>query len=224
MSDTSSTHEGPGSQHRWSARPRTEVVSSGSTRRNPLVGLLKFALVGLSILLIGILIIWAQVSERENGMPLDFADIKIGSQKSTMSNARFVSGGKHPLNIHATEVVQDATTPWLVHLKNPEGDTTLSDGGWMHLSALEGVFDREAQTLALKGDVSLYTDSANELHGGEAVFDLRTGRVTGGRPVTGHGPLGRIEAKSFEVVDNGNVVRFGGGVHLVVFPGARAGL
>jgi lipopolysaccharide export system protein LptC len=215
------TPEGDGTiGRRWNARPRSDRISTGEARRNPLVNRIKFALLGLSALLVVALLAWPQFTERSGGLPIDFSEVDVGAPTSTMSNARFISGGAHTFNITADQVVQDAESPELVHLTNIAGDTTTEDGAWFSLSALNGNYDREAQRLILNGDVALFTDSGNELHSANATFELAEGRITGGDPVTGHGPFGRITANRFEVVENGETIRFRGDVTLVIETGA----
>lgn len=205
---------------RWSADPRTARVGQNQARRNPLVGFIKAALVGLSVILLATLMLWPQFVERRNGLPLDFAEVDVSTPTSTMNRARFFSGGDPALNVTADRVVQDADAPELVHLENLAGDTTLADGTWLHLSAIAGTYDRVGETLELVGDVALFSDNGNELHSSVASFAFRTGRVAGGGPVTGHGPYGRIVADSFEISEDGKVLRFSGSVSLVIEQGA----
>lgn len=206
-------------ERRWNAQPKARLISTGDARRNPLVNRIKFGLIGVSALLVIALLAWPQFAERRNGLPIDFADIDVSAPTSTMSQARFISGGAHTINITADQVVQDADAPDLVHLSNISGDTTMEDGAWLSLSAQSGNYDREAQRLILNGEVALFTDSGNEIHSSNATFELGEGRITGGDPVSGHGPFGRITAQRFEVAGNGETIRFMGDVRLVIESG-----
>ena len=219
MTGIDTPNDAAAAARRWNARPRSTRISTGEARRNPLVNRTKFGLLGISALLVVALLAWPQFTERSNGLPIDFADVDVGAPTSTMSNARFISGGAHTINITADNVVQDADAPELVHLTNISGDTTTEDGAWFSLSALNGNYDREAQRLVLNGEVALFTDSGNELHSSNATFELDQGRITGGNPVSGHGPYGRITADRFEVAGNGETIRFHGDVRLVVETG-----
>lgn len=206
-------------ERRWNAQPKSQLISTGDARRNPLVNRIKFGLIGVSVLLVIALLAWPQFAERRNGLPIDFADIDVSAPTSTMSQARFISGGAHTINITADQVVQDADAPDLVHLSNISGDTTMEDGAWLSLSAQNGNYDRETQRLILNGEVALFTDSGNEIHSSNATFELGEGRITGGDPVNGHGPFGRITARRFEVAGNGETIRFMGDVKLVIESG-----
>jgi len=212
MQDQSSPHL----QRRWNVRPRQQAAGAGSTQRSRHVFLLKYLLFALSAVMVATLIIWPQFTERTDGKALDFADIARTSQSSTMTNARFVSGGDRTVNVTANKVVQDAEFPSIVHLTGIAGDTTTNSGTWVHLSALKGLFDRDTQRLTLNGDVALFTDEGNEIHSQHAVINLDRGEIDGGGPVSGHGPYGRFEATQFRIRDNGNTLLLSGSVRLVI--------
>jgi lipopolysaccharide export system protein LptC len=202
----------------WTAQPRQDQVGAPSARRSRRVALLKYLLIGVSLALVATIIIWPQFTERRNGLPIDFADVDVSSQSSTMTNARFVSGGERSVNVTADKVVQDPEVPTMVHLSALEGDTTTDGGVWMHMSARSGVFDRAADRLELTGDVSLYTDQGNEIHSPKATIDMGRGEVRGDDRVAGHGPYGHFRADSFEIREEGNVLLLRGNVQLVVEP------
>lgn len=204
---------------RWSAPPREGGDTAGRSRT---VAILKLLLPGLSALLIMTLIIWPQVTERQNGSAIDFATVDSTSSSSTMTNARFVGGDSQNVNVTADTVVQDSDFPSIVHMTNIAGDTTTEDGVWMHLSALKGLFDQETNRLSLNGQVALFSDQGNELHSENAVIDLARTEVTGSGVVRGHGPYGRFTANGFEIRDAGNTLILSGGVHLVIETGGTA--
>ncbi|WP_417517546.1 LPS export ABC transporter periplasmic protein LptC [Minwuia sp.] len=207
---------------RWNVAPREEMAGQRSTRRKTHVVLLKYLLFGLSALMVLAIIVWPQFAERQNGQAIDFAEVAKTTPSSTMTNARFVSGGDKKVNVTAEQVVQDANVPELVHLTTLAGDTTTNKGTWMHLSANTGQFNRESAQLTLNGDVALFTDEGNEFHAADAVIKLNEGEIDGGGPVTGHGPFGRFEARRFAIRENGNVLLLSGDVKLVIEPGGVA--
>lgn len=213
-----SMHEqsGPHLQRRWNVRPRHQSAAPGATQRSRHVVLLKYLLFTLSAAMIATLIIWPQFTERTDGKALDFADISRTSQSSTMTNARFVSGGDRSVNVTANRVVQDAEFPSIVHLTEVAGDTTTDGGTWVHLSANKGLYDRDTQRLSLNGDVALFTDEGNEIHSQHAVINLDRGEIDGGGPVSGHGPYGRFRANRFLIRDEGNTLLLSGSVKLTI--------
>ncbi|WP_416898766.1 MAG: LPS export ABC transporter periplasmic protein LptC [Minwuia sp.] len=204
---------------RFSIAPRHERTQGATARRRHHVTLMKYGLFGASLALVAAIVIWPQVTERRNGQAIDFAEVARSTPKSTMTNARFVGGANQNLNVTATQVVQDSDQPSLVHLTNPEGDTTTDDGIWLHLQADRGQFDRETSMMTLNGGVSLHSDRGEEMHSSTATFNLVKGEVEGGDPVHGHGPLGRFSADRFALRDNGRVLFLRGNVRLVIEPG-----
>jgi len=208
----------PVAGRRWNVQPRQDLAGGAATRRSRGVVAAKYLLFALSAFLILTIIIWPQVSERQNGQALDFAEVAKTTPSSTMTNARFVSGGEKSVNVTASQVVQDAEFPSIVHLTEIAGDTTTKDGTWMHLSADKGLYDRETERLSLNGHVSLFTDEGNEIHSANAVINLARGEIDGGGPVMGHGPYGRFQATRFVIRDKGNTLLLTGDVRLVIEP------
>lgn len=205
-------------RRRWNPRPREQMLAANSARRSRRVALLKYLLIGVSLALVATLVLWPQFTERTNGLPIDFSTVDLSAPTSTMTNARFVSGGERSVNVTADKVVQDPDVPTLVHLSALQGDTTTSNGVWMHMSADSGLFDRETDRLALNGDVSLYTDQGNEIHSEQAMIDMQHGEIRGAKPVQGHGPYGRFKADGFTILEEGNVLLLRGNVQLVIEP------
>jgi lipopolysaccharide export system protein LptC len=203
---------------RWNVAPRQEIAGRNATRRSRRVVLMKYLLFAASAVMVSMIVIWPQFSERQNGQAIDFSDVAKATPSSTMNKARFVSGGESAVNITAGKVVQDAEFPAIVHLTEIAGDTTTKDGTWVHLSANKGLFDRESERLTLNGDVSLFTDEGNEIHSANAVINLARGEIDGGGPVAGHGPYGRFEATRFVIRDKGNTLLLTGNVKLVIEP------
>lgn len=208
----------PQADRRWNVAPRQEIAGRNATRQRRHVVLLKYLLFAASVMMVLTIIIWPQIAERQNGQAIDFSDVAKATPSSTMNQARFVSGGDSSINVTAGQVVQDADFPAIVHLTEIAGDTTTSDGVWVHLSANKGLFDRDTGRLTLNGDVALFTDEGNEIHASNAVINLDAGEIDGGGPVAGHGPYGRFEAARFVIRDKGNTLLLTGNVKLVIEP------
>lgn len=203
---------------KWDARPRYDGLSNRQTRRNPLVQILKYGLIGLSLVMIALLFLWPQWQSQIGGTALEAIDLENAPKDSTMLNATFVSGGNRPFNARAEKVVQDSETPSMVHLHTLEGDASLPNGAWMFVSAATGAFDRNSQKLSLTGDVSLLADNGYEVHTEQATLDLRAGEISDAGPIIGQGPLGSLEAQQFRVDQKGDRLFFSGGVKMIITP------
>ena len=92
---------------------------------------------------------------------------------------------------------------------------------WLAISADSGLFDRKAETLALKGSVNLFHDIGYELRTASAHVDLAGGMATGLDPVSGQGPFGSLNSAGFQIFDRGRRVIFTGKSKLVLYPASK---
>jgi lipopolysaccharide export system protein LptC len=99
----------------------------------------------------------------------------------------------------------------------------------MQLSAVTGIYDTKGETLKLDRDILLSSSTGYEGRLSEAQVDIRKGSVLSEHPVEVKMLQGTLNANRLEIVDSGELVRFDGGVHLVVMlngaamPQAKAG-
>jgi lipopolysaccharide export system protein LptC len=94
------------------------------------------------------------------------------------------------------------------------------------LTAATGRYDMKAETLTLHKDIVLVSSTGYEGYLTQAVVDMRKGYVVSEQPVKVKMLNGLLDAKRLEVVDNGAVLRFGGGVSMTLQPtkdAAKAG-
>lgn len=80
------------------------------------------------------------------------------------------------------------------------------------VDAVDGVFLREEAALDLSGGVRFESGSGYRFETERARVYLRENRVVGDAAVSGEGPMGAIESQSFEILDGGARILFGGGV------------
>jgi lipopolysaccharide export system protein LptC len=86
----------------------------------------------------------------------------------------------------------------------------------VHLSAITGVYDSKAETLKLDRDIQLSSSSGYAGHLSEALVDIRKGNVVSNKPVQVKLLQGTLDANRLEIVDSGDVVRFDGGVNMIL--------
>lgn len=205
-------------------RPGNALAREAS-RHARFVAVMKFALPAAAVVLAAVVVTWPYLASREDaGLRLTFArQSEEANGLVTMRNARYVGTDRRsrPFTISAELATQDPEAPDRVALEGIEADITLEDGAWLALSAERGRFDREGQTLALLGTVALYSDDGYELRTEDVTVSFAERRAWGGRPITGQGPLGVIEAEGFRAEEGGRRVRFEGPVRLTLYPAAE---
>lgn len=87
------------------------------------------------------------------------------------------------------------------------------------LQALGGTYDTQAQTIDLKGQVTLNYDGYT-LVSEDLAVDIQSGAATTTTPVTGQGPRGNLSAQMLSIADKGNVLVLKGPSRLVLLPEA----
>lgn len=78
--------------------------------------------------------------------------------------------------------------------------------------APRGVYDEQAQTVVFEGEVLFSDSGGNRFTTPNMVVDLDQGTLTGRGGVTGAGPLGVLQAGSYELRDSDRALVLSGGV------------
>ena len=108
------------------------------------------------------------------------------------------------------------TKPDIVELHDIHAKVQLQDNGIIQLSAATGIYDTKGETLKLARDIVLTSSTGYECRLSEALVDTRKGNVLSEHPVEVKMLQGTLNANRLEVVDSGDLVRFGGGVDMVL--------
>ena len=144
--------------------------------------------------------------------------ISVSGTKVTMENPR-LSGfrkGERGYEVIADAAQQDVRKPSIIELQAMKGHVATDDkGGRAYLEARGGVFDSTRESLNLENDIRLWTDKGEEIRLSVATVDFKSGSLRSSKAVTVTVPAGSIVADSLDVVENGRVVSFVGGVHAV---------
>jgi lipopolysaccharide export system protein LptC len=79
------------------------------------------------------------------------------------------------------------------------------------MTAKRGAYNEKTRILRLSGDVRIDNGSGQRVATNDALVDTRSGRITGNDGLVGDGPLGQMQAKSYDVDrDTGRVTLKGG--------------
>lgn len=111
----------------------------------------------------------------------------------------------------------------VVNLEKLVADMTMSDGAWVALTADNGVFHRDAGTVDLSGNVTMFHDTGLSFQTDAATVDLKNDWARGDQPVEGQNADGQLAAQGFEVRDDGKTIVFTGRSYLKLFPKKPAG-
>jgi lipopolysaccharide export system protein LptC len=137
----------------------------------------------------------------------------VSGTKITMEAPRVAgyTSDSRAYELSASAAAQDFTRPDVLELEGIHAKVEMQDKSVMILSAKNGLYDTKSELLTLGQDIKL-SSSGFEGQLNEAVIDVRKGQIASERPVAVKMPNGTIRANRIEVVDSGDVIRFGGGV------------
>jgi lipopolysaccharide export system protein LptC len=127
----------------------------------------------------------------------------------------------------AAAAAQDLKRPQFIELKDVRAKVELQNSGLVNVSADGGVYDNKTEVVVLNRNVIITSSSGYEIRLIEARLDIRKGDIVSDQAVEVLLSNGRIDAKQFEVTENGDTVYFRGGVVMTmqgdIAPPASAG-
>ncbi len=153
-------------------------------------------------------------------LPGELGKLVIKGTKITMQQPRLsgFTNDSRAYEFTANAAAQDITKPDLVELHEPHAKIEMQDKSTVTMSAASGVYNMKTEMLTLSDEINLVSSAGYEGRLSEAVIDVRKGIVVSEKPVWVKLLNGFLNAKRLEVVDNGALVRFGGGVAMTLLP------
>jgi lipopolysaccharide export system protein LptC len=123
-----------------------------------------------------------------------------------------------PYLVQAASAVRDNANSAKVTLDKPV--LTVGAGGptWTVVKANSGVYREDTGMLDLSGAVALDDYKGNHLVTEHALVDTKKNNVDGDSHISGHGPLGSIDASSYSLKDGGAYLLFKGRVKSRIYP------
>jgi lipopolysaccharide export system protein LptC len=188
------------------------------------VSIMKFLLPAIALGLLGLIILWPQITIHNKRFSLKIKNIdSMASSDPNMINARFVGNDKNsqPYSITADmakNIIIDGSS---IELEMPKADININDGTWLAVTANNGVYNQKTKTLNLIGAVNLFHDSGYEFKSKKLIINLNNNNATSDVKVTGQGPFGTLAAEGFRLEKSGAWFFFTGKSKLVIHQGAN---
>lgn len=214
-------------------RPRTSMGAIGRGALLPVVPrrasvaytrfvyAMKLVLPAVAVVLVILVVAWPQLTREDKSFRIGIADVDVATgEEPSMVNARYTGTDdkKQPYTITADLARNLDAQGRRVLLDAPKADILLEDGTWLIMSAAEGIYQKNDETLDLTGRVTLFHDSGYEFRTERATIDLNLGEARGDMPVQGQGPFGDLTADGFVVRDQGRTLAFTGNARAVLYP------
>jgi lipopolysaccharide export system protein LptC len=153
-------------------------------------------------------------------LPGDLGKLVITGTKVTMQGPRLTGFtiDSRPYEFMAKSADQDITKPDLMELHQIQAKIEMEDKSMINITSTAGTYDMKTEILTLLDNVHLVSSTGYEARLSEAAVDVHKGTVRSEKPVWVKLLNGEVNAKTLEVIDSGEVIRFGGGVAMTVHP------
>jgi lipopolysaccharide export system protein LptC len=218
-----------GTTHAWKASgPRDFARLIRRARRHSAhVRLLRRGVPTVAAVGIGVLVIlsWFNPLRAVTDLPVTLDRVVVSGTRVTMEAPKLTgfTRDNRSYTVTAEAAAQDMTNPTVLELTGIRGKMEMQNNGNVDLTAVAGVYNTKSELLTLTQYIVLISSQGYEGHLTEANVDVRKNYIVSEKPVEVFLPNGKLNANRMEVVDSGALLRFDGGVTLVLTLNEPAG-
>ena len=221
MTDLTATPNDPSAHGYWTmSRGNGARAFRAARRHSIMVRLLRVALPAAVVLvtLAVVLVTYFNPLRMLGKLPIDVGNLVISGTKITMEQPRMAgfTPDARAYELSADAAAQDLTKPDIIELKKIHAKIEMQDKSSVEMTALGGLYDSKGETLKLDRDILLTSSTGYEGRLSEASIDIRTGHVVSKHPVQLKLLQGTLDAKGLEIVNSGDLIRFDGGVKMIL--------
>lgn len=202
------------------SRGDSERAFRAARRHSRLVRILRVAIpVAVAVGLTGIsLVTYFNPLRMFKKLPIDLTDLVVSGTKITMEQPRLAgfTSDSRAYELSADAAEQDLTKPDLVQLRNIHAKMEMQDKTMMEMSAATGLYNTKGETIDLESNIRLSSSNGYKGRLSRASVDMRTGHVVSDQPVELDFLQGTLNANRLEIIDSGDMVRFHGGVNMML--------
>ena len=189
-----------------------------ATRHSRHVRVLRWA-IPLSILaMFGMIIFatWFNPLRMLAKLPIDPGKLLISGTKITMEAPKLAGFTRdaRPYEFTARAAAQDLARPDVLELKDIRAKIEMQDKALVEMTAASGLYNTKTDKMTLTDDIRLSSSGGYSGRLSEAVVDVNKGNIVSEHPVEVNLLNGTLNANRLEVVDNGELIRFDGGVSM----------
>lgn len=202
-------------------------VFRAAARHSRLVRFLRFAIPAGIAAIISILLVATFFNPFRliAAFPIDPGKISLSGTKIIMELPRLngFTTDSRPYELTARAAAQDLTKPDILELKDISAQVDLKDGQHVTIKSINGIYDTKGELLRLNDHITVNSSSGYEGHLSEATINVTSGNIVSESPVELKLPNGLLNANRLEVVENGALILFGGGVEMMINPDQARG-
>jgi lipopolysaccharide export system protein LptC len=221
MTDVTATPNDPSARGYWTmSRGDGQRAFRAARRHSIMVRVLRVALPAAVVLitLAVVLVTYFNPLRMLAKLPIDVGNLVISGTKITMEQPRMAGFTRdaRAYELSADAAAQDLTKPDIIELNKIHATIEMQDKSSVEMTALTGLYDSKGETLKLDQDILLTSSTGYEGRLSEASIDIRTGHVVSKHPVQLKLLQGTLDAKGLEIVNSGDLIRFDGGVKMIL--------
>ena len=151
-------------------------------------------------------------------LPLDPGKVVISGPTVTMASPKVAGFTRdaRAYDLTARAASQDLLKPNLLLLHDLRAKVELQDKAQVEMTATSGVYDRNTEKLTLTDKILLTSSTGYEAKLTQAEIDTKSGSIASQNPIEVKLLNGTLNANRLNVDDKGDVVRFGGGVSMIL--------
>ena len=181
------------------------------------VGIPTFVVVGA--LIVALLVYVLDPLRLIAKLPGSIGGLVVSGTSITMQQPRMAgyTQDRRPYVVTARAATQDVTKPDIIQLQDLNATLEFKDAGKFELTARSGLFESKLDRLTLQDDI-LVNSASYQAKLSEAVINVRTNYMVSEHPVEVIMRQGTVNANRLEVTNSGEVIRFDGGVTMVLVP------
>jgi len=190
-------------------------------RHSRLVRALRvIVLAGIAAVLLGVMVANYMPTAGAIRLPGEIGKLVIKGTKITMQAPKLTgyTNDSRPYEFTADTAAQDINKPDLVEMQKLHARLQMEDKSTVEMTAPAGTYDMKADKLVLQDDIALASSTGYAARLEEAIVDMHSGNVVSNKPVKVKLLNGFLDAKRLEISENGAVIRFYGGVSMVLRP------
>lgn len=204
---------------------RRERLFRAARTHSRLVRLLRIVVPGAVAACLAVLLaIWLNPFRAPPPQQQSLSPAAISGSKITMELPRLAgfTRDSRAYEFSARSAAQDVAAPTRVEMTDIRAKVEMQDKAVVEMIAPLGVYDSKTERLTLSKEIKLVSSAGHEGRLQEAVVDVRSGEITSNSPVELKFLNGNLSARSLKVGQSGDLIRFDGGVAMLLTFGARA--
>jgi lipopolysaccharide export system protein LptC len=203
------------------ARDDSDRTYRAALRHSRQVRVLRVVLIaGIAAVLLGVIAANYLPPVGDVRIPGAIGNLVINGTKITMQQPKLTgyTTDARPYEFTANTAAQDINKPDLVELQQLHARLQMKDKSTVEMTAPTGTYDMKADKLFLYEDIALASSTGYAARLNEATVDMKSGNVTSDKPVWVKLLNGNLTGKHLEITNNGEMIRFDGGVTMILHP------